>query len=125
MRTENNVHVSIPIRANKIIQEVFANLISNAIKYASEGKRVVVEHEDKGDSVRIKVTDFGEGIADPYKAGIFDRFKRKGKKGVKGSGLGLTISKKIVELHRGKIWVEDNRAGGAVFVVEIPKTQKQ
>jgi len=52
---------------------------------------------------------------------IFERFHREEKKGVKGSGLGLAIAGKIVELHKGRIWVEDNPEGGAVFVVEIPK----
>lgn len=109
------------IRANKIISEVFVNLISNGIKYAPEGKRIVIDCQDSGGFRKIMVKDFGEGIKDEYKDSIFERFKRQDKKGVKGTGLGLSIVKKIVELHQGKISVEDNPEGGAVFIVELPK----
>ncbi|MCK4929289.1 MAG: HAMP domain-containing histidine kinase, partial [Methanosarcinales archaeon] len=63
----------------------------------------------------------GGGIKDADKAGIFERFQTMGKKGVKGSGLGLAIARKIINLHNGRIYVEDNPDGGAVFIVEIPK----
>lgn len=122
MKIENNVTQSMPVRANKIIEEVFNNFISNAVKYAAEGKRIAVDSEENKDSWRIKVIDFGEGVRDPDKAAIFERFQRMEKKGVKGSGLGLAIAKRIVELHNGRIWVEDNPAGGAIFVAEIPKS---
>jgi PAS domain S-box-containing protein len=122
MKIENNVTQSMPVRANKIIEVVFNNFISNAVKYAIEGKRIVVEGEENEDSWRIKVTDFGEGIRDSDKAAIFERFQRMEKKGVKGSGLGLAIAKRIVELHNDRIWVEDNPEGGTIFVAEIPKS---
>ncbi len=121
MTIENNINLSMPARANKIIEEVFINIISNAVKYAPAGKRIIVDGEEKGDCWRIRVVDFGEGIKEPYKAMIFERFHRKEKKGVKGSGLGLAIARKIMELHKGRIWVEDNPEGGAIFVVEIPR----
>ncbi len=120
MMIENDTG-SMPARANKIIEEVFANLISNAIKYASGGKKIIVNGCDGVDFWRIRIIDFGEGIKDPDKTMIFERFYRKEKKGVKGSGLGLAIARKIVELHRGRIRVEDNPEGGAIFVVELPK----
>ena len=110
-----------PTRANKIIEDVFANLISNAIKYASQGKRVVVDGKERHDLWTIRVVDFGAGIKDADKKLVFERFQRRNKMGVKGSGLGLAIARKIVELHKGRIWVEDNPEGGAVFIVEIPK----
>lgn len=118
---ENEVTESMPIKANEILEEVFSNLISNAIKYASEGKKIIIKSEEKESSWRIKVIDFGPGIEDEYKEAVFERFKRKEKKGVRGSGLGLAIAKRVVELHSGRIWVEDNPKGGAVFVVELPK----
>ena len=52
---------------------------------------------------------------------IFTRFQRVNKKGVKGTGLGLAIVKRVVDLHGGKVWIEDNPEGGSVFYVEIPK----
>jgi len=122
MKIESNITGSMPARANKIIEEVFSNLISNAVKYASGGKKIIIEGEDAGEFWRIKVVDFGEGIDDAYKTVVFERFRRMEKLGVKGSGLGLAIAGKIVELHKGRIWVEDNPEGGAVFNVEIPKS---
>jgi signal transduction histidine kinase len=91
------------------------------VKYAPKGKRIIIDSIDTGEFWRIRVIDFGEGISDADKPRIFDRFLRIEKKGVKGSGLGLAIAERIVELHKGRIWVEDNPEGGAVFVVEIPK----
>ncbi|NOZ59730.1 MAG: PAS domain S-box protein [Euryarchaeota archaeon] len=120
MRIENRITESLPVRANRIIAEVFANFISNAIKYAPEGKRIVVEAERGENSVRVKVADFGSGVPDEDKESIFNRFTRRDKKGVKGSGLGLAIAKKIMELHCGRVWVEDNTPRGAVFVAELP-----
>lgn len=122
MILENNIIDPLQLKANTIIEDVFSNLISNAIKYAQEGKKVIISSEDKGDLIRIKVMDFGEGISDTYKDDIFERFQRKEKMGVKGSGLGLAIAKRIMKLHQGAIWVEDNPEGGAVFIVEIPKS---
>ncbi len=124
VKIENRITHPMFVKANRIIEEVFMNLISNTLKYASEGKRVIIEGEDRSDMYIIKVMDFDVGVEDKYKSIIFDRFTRKKKSGVKGSGLGLTIARKIMELHRGKIWVEDNTEGGATFVVEIPKLQK-
>jgi len=70
---------------------------------------------------RISVADKGEGIPDKYKTAIFDRFTRLEKGAIKGSGLGLGIVKKIVELHNGKVWVENNSPKGSVFIVELPQ----
>ncbi len=120
MRIENRITESLPVRANRIIAEVFANFISNAVKYAPEGRRIVVEAERGDDFVRVKVADFGSGVPDEDKENIFERFTRRDKKGVKGSGLGLAIAKKIMELHCGRVWVEDNSPRGAVFVAELP-----
>lgn len=129
----NNILDSMPIKANPIIEHVFINILTNALKYAPEGKKIVILGEEGNDFWRIKVIDFGEGIKDEYKNGIFERFSRKDKKGVKGSGLGLAIVKRIIELHNGKIWVEDNLVEysenmdqrpntiqGAIFIIELP-----
>jgi len=121
MSIDNKLKGSMPARANNIIEDVFINIISNAIKYAPDGKKIVVESKDMGKFWSVRVKDFGAGIKDVEKTQIFERFYREEKKGVKGSGLGLAIAGKIVELHKGRIWVEDNPEGGAVFVVEIPK----
>ncbi len=119
------------IEANPIIEEVFSNLISNAIKYSPEGGKIIVGVEEgKGEEkyeneVIIYVKDEGIGVPDEYKEGIFERFKRIKKEGVKGSGLGLAIVKRLVKLHNGRVWIEDNKPRGSIFYVELPKQRRK
>ncbi|GBE17706.1 sensor protein KdpD [archaeon BMS3Abin16] len=108
---------------NPLIQDVFSNLLSNAIKYGPEKSEVVAKIEEAGPNWKISIADNGPGIPDEHKEAVFDRFKRIQKGPVKGSGLGLTIVKRVVELHKGKAWVENNPKGGSIFIVEIPKKQ--
>jgi signal transduction histidine kinase len=103
------------------LEDVFNNLLSNAVKYSPPGGRVVVDILDNGNSWKVMVKDYGEGVPDKDKKAIFERFERKTKNGVKGSGLGLAIVKRAVELHRGRVWVEDNPDGGSIFYVSLPK----
>jgi signal transduction histidine kinase len=121
MVVENRVVQPITINANPVIEEVFTNLLTNAAKYAGEGKRVVIEAEEGANQVKIMVKDYGPGVPDEDKERIFRRFERKEKGGIKGIGLGLAIVKRIVELHNGKVWVEDNPEGGSIFWVQLPK----
>jgi signal transduction histidine kinase len=104
-----------------MLEDLFSNLVSNALKYASEGKMIEIGIRDTDDSWTVHVKDWGKGIEDEYKEKIFTRFKRLDKGGVKGSGLGLAIAQRIVDLHQGDIWVEDNPEGGSVFFVRLPK----
>ncbi len=106
---------------NPFIEDVFTNLISNAIKYSPENTTVTVGLAESNNMWRVSVKDKGEGVPDKYKKTIFNRFERLKKEGVKGTGLGLAIVKKIVSMHRGDVWVEDNIGGGSIFLVEIPK----
>ncbi|MCD4821184.1 MAG: PAS domain S-box protein [Methanococcoides sp.] len=108
--------------ANPMIEEVFVNLISNALKYGSDKGDIVVRIEDADDNCKIVVTDSGEGISDKDKPLVFERFKRVGNSSIKGSGLGLAIVKRIVDLHKGKVGVEDNPEGqGSMFWVTLKK----
>lgn len=118
---ENRISYPITLRANRVVEEIFSNLISNALKYAKEGRKVVVVGEEVNSSWRVKVRDFGPGIRDEDKEDVFNRFQRRMKKGVRGTGLGLAIARKVAELHSGHIWVEDTPGGGATFVVELPR----
>ena len=111
---------AVHIKANEVIEEVFGNLLTNAIKYSPENTKIEVDIEKSKENLRIYFKDQGEGIPDKDKEAIFTRFERRQKGPVKGVGLGLTIAKKIVELHEGKIWVEDNPGGGSIFIVELP-----
>lgn len=104
-----------------MIGEVFANLLSNAVKYSPSKSRVTIGIHDEGEAWKVMVADTGEGIPGEHKEAVFERFERGGKKGVKGSGLGLAIVKSIVELHNGRVWVEDNTPRGSIFNVKLPK----
>ena len=110
---------------NPMIRDVFANLISNAIKYSPTQSKIEIAIDDQGASWIVAVKDHGDGISDQNKQRIFNRFERLGKEGVKGSGLGLAIAKQIVDLHQGNIWVEDNSVGGSVFRVQLPKERSK
>jgi hypothetical protein len=103
------------------IEEVFSNLLSNAIKYSPDKSTITVRVDEDGEGWRIQVRDEGMGVPDEHKELIFERFTRKNKIGVIGTGLGLAIVKRIVELHGGRVWVEDNNPVGSIFCVWIPK----
>lgn len=108
-----------------ILKEAVANLVSNAIKYSPSGARIDMGVEDSGESWLLFVKDQGCGVADEHKERIFNRFERLGKDGVRGSGLGLTITRQIVGMHGGTVWVDDNPAGGSIFSMRLPKTPPQ
>ncbi len=111
-----------PANVNPMIEEVFANMMSNAIKYSPQESRIIVDILDSDEKWKVTVTDFGNGISDEDKPKIFTRFKRVDKSGVKGTGLGLAIVKRIIKLHGGEVGVEDNPAGqGSVFWVTVGK----
>jgi signal transduction histidine kinase len=105
---------------NPHIEDIFSNLLSNAVKYSHGNTPVTVGIKADGEDYIISVKDRGNKIPDEYKEIIFERFKRIEKRGVKGTGLGLSIVKRIVDIHKGRVWVEDNPEGGNVFLVRIP-----
>jgi PAS domain S-box-containing protein len=123
MLVENNISdVKFMAKVNPMIEEVFVNFCSNAIKYSPDNEKIIIDILDNDNEWKVTFTDFGNGVADKDKTKIFTRFKRVDKSGVKGTGLGLTIAKKITELHGGSIGVEDNPAGrGSVFWVTVKK----
>jgi PAS domain S-box-containing protein len=110
------------VRANPMIGDVFENLLSNATKYGPEGGTIWVRLDEDGPRWRVSVTDSGEGIPDADKQKVFRRFERLSKESVKGTGLGLAIAQRIVDLHGGRIWVEDAPGHGARFNVTLAKT---
>ncbi|MFQ6614559.1 MAG: DUF3365 domain-containing protein, partial [Fidelibacterota bacterium] len=108
--------------AHPIIREVFRNYLSNAIKYAADGKRVVLEVEEAATEVIIRVRDFGsETIPEEKYEDLFNRhFRDDDDK--QGRGLGLFIVKRLAEALHGTAWVEPNRPQGNVFAFSIPRT---
>ncbi len=107
------------------LTEVFANLISNAVKYADKTPpRVEVGYKDTGNYYEFFVKDNGPGIPEEYYEKIFKMFQRLVKKEEKeGTGVGLTIAKKIVEMHKGRIWVESKVGEYTTFYFTIPKNK--
>lgn len=124
MKLQNKAVKSMPMKANPMVREIILNFLTNALKYAPDGKVVTIESVEKDGNYVIKTEDRGEGIPDMYKKTIFNRFNRLDRAGVKGFGLGLNIVSKLAEAHGGSVWVEDNPGGGAVFIVRLPKTSK-
>ncbi len=118
----NNLHIMFVADGDKIIR-VISNLVVNAIKFSPEGRPIHIKTFPAGNNVVITVTDEGIGIPEALASRIFDPFtsaKRKGTKGENTFGLGLYISKQIVEAHGGSIWFKSSPEGGTTFYVELP-----
>lgn len=106
-----------PIR----IEQVIVNLLTNAIRYGSK-KPVTIKLEATNTKVKLSVKDGGIGIAKDSLQSVFDRFERATKtSATKGLGLGLYISKKIIQAHGGRIWAESELGNGSTFIIELPR----
>lgn len=105
------------------IGQVIDNLISNAIKFSPPSANIYVKMIREGDRIRVSVKDEGPGLSIDDKLKLFGEYQRltaKPTAGEKSTGLGLSIAKKIVEAHRGKIWAESEPGSGATFLFTIP-----
>jgi len=102
-------------------KELFENLIGNSILYrGSESPRIEIRGEETGDEYTISVRDNGVGIEEQYHEKVFKPFSRLHNKDYPGVGLGLTISRKIVETHGGRMWVESDGQSGSTFRFTLP-----
>ncbi len=104
------------------MRQVMHNLLKNASKFTPENGKVAMIMEVSEKNVLIKVDDNGAGINNQLKETIFDKFRTQAAGA--GIGLGLYLCKKIIHLHKGKIWVEDSSMGGASFCIELKSTIK-
>jgi signal transduction histidine kinase len=110
------------------VERVLLNLLDNALKFSPEEGQVVMRAHGVGTAgaapqfVRVDVVDKGPGVPSEYKTTLFNRFVQvRGHQGRRrGSGLGLTFCRMVVESHGGRIWVEDNPGGGSVFSFTLP-----
>jgi signal transduction histidine kinase len=105
------------------IKQVLLNLLSNAVKFTPEGGRIGISARQVDGSVEISVSDTGIGISHEDQAKIFEEFRQVGSDyahKTEGTGLGLTLAKKFVELHGGKIWVESEVGKGSRFIFTLP-----
>jgi len=108
------------------IEQVFTNLLGNAVKFTPAGGTVTIGARESGEEVVVSVADTGVGIAPENSTKVFDRFlqlDRQAGAGARGMGLGLAICREIVSRHGGKIWVESDLAKGSTFLFTLPKAQ--
>ena len=105
------------------IKQVLLNLLSNAVKFTPEGGRVEVRAQRLDGQVEVSVADTGTGIAAQDLEAVFEEFRQVGTDYAKkheGTGLGLTLSRKFVELHGGRIWVKSQLGHGSTFAFTLP-----
>lgn len=115
------------------LRQIFDNLISNAVKYSPQWKnvwiRVLSNTSDNARTIRVEVQDEGQGLSEQDKKKLFGKFARLSAQptgGENSTGLGLSIVKKLVEMHNGKVWCEseaDKGVPGATFIVELPSVE--
>jgi signal transduction histidine kinase len=122
-----------PVRSAMVVvdrarmMQVFRNLVSNAVKFSPDVASVEIDARLDGAEVVFSVTDQGSGIPSediPRLFHQFTRLHRAGEEEIAGSGLGLYISRRIVEAHQGRIWVESEVGAGSVFNVALPLAQE-
>ena len=108
------------------IRQVVFNLLSNAVKFTPEGGTVTVSSAQLNGEVHVSVSDTGPGIAPADQERIFEEFQQTdvGAERHEGTGLGLALSKSLVELHGGRIWVESEPGNGSTFTFTLPVEAK-
>jgi two-component system sensor histidine kinase KdpD len=122
-RVEVNVPGGLPLVEfdATLIERVLYNLVENASKYTPPGTVITIAAEVAGDTVAVSVSDTGPGIAKGQEEAIFDKFTRGARESATpGVGLGLAISRAIIQAHQGRIWAERGAGGGARFTFTLP-----
>lgn len=115
--------LNVYVDSDKMTQ-IFTNLVSNALRFTEEGGEVIMSVKDGRDVIECGVSDTGIGISKENLTRLFSKFEQFGRiegPGYKGTGLGLTIAKALVEIHGGKIWVESEPGRGTSFYFTIEK----
>src|SRR5256712_11256884 len=127
-RRSITLHTAVDARLGQVraderkVRQVVLNLLSNAIKFTPEGGRIEVAASPPDGSADVSVSDTGVGIAPEDHEAVFEEFRQVGtaEKKSEGTGLGLTLCRKFVELHGGKIWVKSELGVGSTFNFTIP-----
>ena len=131
--SDRRFHVSVPDDYKVVtgdrdrLEQVLGNLLENAVKYSPEGSDVTVTVDDKGESLVTAVCDRGIGIPADELAQVFERFHRGrhvSSTNYGGLGLGLYITKQIIERHGGTIWVESKEGHGTTFFFSLPASEE-
>lgn len=113
---------AIPIEGDPVrITQIVENLLSNAIKYSAATTPIEVSITTDSLEAQVCVTDHGVGVPDSERALLFTPFYRTARtRGIRGTGLGLHISRKLAERHGGRLWLDDSSSAGSVFVFALP-----
>ena len=108
------------------LRQVVFNLLSNAVKFTPQGGRIDVSAQTHDGIVEVAVSDSGAGIPPEDQELIFEEFgqARGGGKRHEGTGLGLPLARKFIELHGGHLWVESRPGAGSTFRFTLPVTQR-
>ena len=109
------------------IDQALTNLVSNAFRYSPDGGEIEIKVDEAGDGVHLAIADHGLGIPKDQQQHIFERFARAHGTSYGGLGLGLAITKGIVEQHGGSIWVESEgvRGKGSIFHLRLPQRRME
>jgi signal transduction histidine kinase len=115
-------HMEVVEADERRIRQVVFNLLSNAVKFTPEGGSVIVSSARVNGEVHVSVSDTGPGIPAEDQVRIFEEFQQTdvGARQLEGTGLGLALSKRLIELHGGRIWVESELGKGSMFTFALP-----
>jgi signal transduction histidine kinase len=126
MMVESKINEDIIVKADELrLEELFDNLVNNAVKYSPNGGNITIDAKEDKDFVIVSVKDLGIGMTEGQLDHIFDEFYKadESRHDFHSSGLGLTICKRIVEKHGGRIWAESSGEGhGSTVFFTIPKS---
>jgi len=119
---ETEIEHGIIVQANQVIAEIFRNYLSNALRYAPSGRKVVCGLNENESRIKFYVHDLGESISRDDQKTIFQRRVQLTNRSRHGSGLGLAIVRRIADVHGAKVGVESSETSGNIFYLELPKT---
>lgn len=125
--TEVSSTITVFADAN-MLRTILQNLVSNAVKFSDEGSEIIISAEDRGEEIIIKVTDQGIGIPEKMLAKLLrldTNSSRPGTSDEKGSGLGLIITKEMIDIQHGSLNVESVEGKGTTFAISLPKNQPE
>ena len=105
----------------ELLRQSMANLLSNASKYSPENTNVTLDIWLDSDDLRITVSDEGSGIPTDQRDAVFEPYSQLDHPDIPGTGMGLAIVRQIIELHEGRVWVEDGLGGGSSFAIWLPR----
>lgn len=125
LRAEGGEGAGFVVGVPRLLKEAIVNYVTNAIKYTPDGGTICVRGFENGGTVRVEVSDNGVGISEEDQKRLFQEFTRVGRgnpktRSVRGAGLGLSLSRRIAEMHGGRVGVASRPGEGSTFWLELP-----